>query len=75
MLGPVAEQPLELLGDGELELVNLIPIVTAERPGEFLRPDVERGQVEGMVVAHVSRAPNRTVPNLIMVAPSSTAMA
>ena len=54
------------------ELVDARFVVAAQRRPEIVPADVERCEMKGFV-AHAYRAPNRTVPSLTIVAPSSTA--
>src|SRR3954463_8141736 len=74
VLGTIAQQPLQLFGDGLLELVDLGPGVAAQGAGELMRPPVERRQMERMIGAPASRSPNKMVPTRMIVAPSSTAI-
>ena len=72
-LHPVAHQPLQLLGEVELELIHLGTVVPPHRPHELLGAHIERGEAEDLV-AHRARSPNRIVPSRTIVAPSSTAV-
>jgi len=67
-----AAQPFEFVGDWIAELVHARLVVAAQRRPEVVAPRVHRCQMKGLVV-HYALAPNRTVPNRTIVAPSSTA--
>jgi hypothetical protein len=73
VLSAVAQQTLQLIRYRQLELVHLPRVISPESTLEFLRPDIQGCEMEGVVVAHALRSPNSTVPSLIIVAPSSTA--
>ena len=70
-LQPLAQQPLDLFGHAQLEIVHLGAVVAPEAGRELLGPHIVRSQMKG-VVGHV-RSPNSRVPNRTIVAPSSTA--
>jgi hypothetical protein len=74
VLGPVSQQPLQLVRHRELELIYLTGVISAERTLKLLRPHIERREMKRVIVAHGLRSPNSTVPSLIIVAPSSTAI-
>ena len=74
VLSTVAQQAIQFLGYRQLEFVDLGPVVAAKHTSKFLGTDIQRRQMEGMIVGHVDRSPKRTVPSRIIVAPSSTAI-
>ena len=67
-----------LVGDADAEILDAHGVVAAQALAELLLADVERREIEGVVVhgvASFSLGPNRTVPKRITVAPSATAVA
>jgi len=66
-------EALQLLGDLLTELVHALGIVAPQRAAEVIPPNVEWGEVKGLV-DHAGLAPKRTVPRRTKVAPSSTAI-
>ena len=66
-----AHRALQSVGDTHLEVFHAQRVVAAQGLPEFLLADIERCQVEGVVVHGVSSlGPKRAVPNRITVAPS-----
>src|SRR6476661_4638961 len=68
-----AAEPLHFGRDLVAELVDPRLVVAAQRRAEIVPADVDRREMKGFVT-HACRAPNRTVPSLTIVAPSSTAI-
>src|SRR6478736_1073164 len=71
-LRPLAQEPIERLGDAVAELLDLRDVIAAERACEFLPAYVVRRQIEG-IIGHWSLVPKRRVPSRTSVAPSSIA--
>ena len=75
---PVADHPLQRVGDPHAEVLDPDRLVAAQALTELLLADVERREVEAVFVLgldHAVLAPNSMVPKRITVAPSSTAVA
>jgi len=67
------DEPLDLRGNLVAELIHACFVVPAQRRSEIVPADVDRCEMKSFV-AHAWRAPNRMVPSLTIVAPSSTAI-
>ena len=68
-----SRQAFDLGRDLIAKLVHARLVVAAQRRPEIVAPDVDRCEMKAFV-AHACRAPNRIVPSLTIVAPSSTAI-
>src|SRR5688500_12614610 len=67
------DEPLQLSRDLIAKRIDARLVIPAQCRSEIVAADVERCQMKGFV-AHALRVPNRMVPSLTIVAPSSTAI-